>query len=99
MKSSIKKALTGAIIGASLAACGAGVAFAAETVYYKGDAVYWDHGRKLGVLSFSEVQSSNYEHVATANSTSSGWKKPGEVAYAEHFVGLGQAVAYWDCRG
>lgn len=71
---------------------------AAETVYYKGEAVYWDHGRKLGVFSYSEVQTSVFEHSATANSTTSGWKDPGVKAYAQHFVGTGTAVAYWNCR-
>ncbi len=70
----------------------------AGTVYYKGVAVNWEHGRKWGVNSFSEVQTHVFEHSATANSTFSGWKEKGVVAYAEQFVGLGKATAYWDCR-
>lgn len=65
----------------------------------KGDAVYWNYGRKLSVFSFSEVQTSVYEHSATANSTSSGWQDPGVKAYAQQFVGTGTATAYWSCRG
>lgn len=70
----------------------------AATVYYNGDAVNWEYGRKWAVYSFSEVQTSLYEHLATANSTSSGWKDPGEVAYADQYVGGNRATAYWNCR-
>lgn len=48
------------------------------TVYYRGSAVSWDYGRTMAVFSYSDVQSSVYEHSATANTTSSGWKKPGK---------------------
>lgn len=71
---------------------------ASETVYYKGTAVYWEYGRKWLVYSYSKVQSSVYEHSATANSTSSGWKDPGIVAEASEYVGKGRARAYWNCR-
>ncbi len=70
----------------------------AATVYYRGSAVSWDYGRSLGLYSYSDVQSSVYEHSATANTTSSGWKKPGKKAHAQQFVGLKQATAYWNCR-
>lgn len=70
----------------------------AATVYYKGTAVSWDHGRKLAVCSYSDVQSTVYEHSATANTTSSGWKKASVKAHAQQFVGAKQATAYWNCR-
>jgi hypothetical protein len=35
----------------------------ADTVYYKGTAVSWDYGRTLVVYSYSDVQSSYYEHL------------------------------------
>ncbi|MGN0307010.1 MAG: hypothetical protein ACI4DN_02215 [Lachnospiraceae bacterium] len=91
-----KKAL--GIIMALVLVIGSSIPALAATVYYKGDAVYWNYGRKLAVISFSEVQTTIYEHSATANATSSGWKNPGVVAYAEQFVGTGTAVAYWNCR-
>ena len=71
----------------------------AKTVYYKGSAVSWDYGRRWGVYSFSSVMSSIYEHHATANTTASGWKRPGILADAQQFVGTRQATAYWNCRG
>lgn len=43
----IKKALTVTLLSAALLAGGAGVAHA-ETVYYKGSAISWDHGRSWG---------------------------------------------------
>lgn len=70
----------------------------AMTVYYNGTPVSWDYGRKAGVISYSTVMSSVYEHSATANTTFSGWQKPGVEAHAEQFVGTGQATAYWNCR-
>lgn len=76
-----------------------GIVYASsETVYFNGDPVHWEYGRKWGVYSFSEVQTHKYEHSATANSTFSGWKEPGEVAYVSQFVGTSTARAYWDCR-
>ena len=70
----------------------------AVTVYYNGTPVSCDYGRTLGVYSYSTVQTSVYEHSATANTTSSGWKKPGVQAHAQQFVGLNTATAYWNCR-
>ncbi len=70
----------------------------AATVYYNGSAVSWDYGRTLGVFSYSDVQTSLYEHSATANTTFSGWKKPGVKAHAQQFVGTKKATAYWNCR-
>lgn len=71
----------------------------AETVYYKGDAVSWDHGVNLARVCYSKVMSSKYEHSATANNTSSGWQERGVLAEASQFVGLNRAYAYWNCRG
>lgn len=70
----------------------------AETVYFKGKAVSWDHGRRYGVTSYSEVQTKYFTHSATANTTWSGWEHAGIPAKASQFVGLGQATAYWDCK-
>lgn len=70
----------------------------ADTVYYNGTAIYWSHGRTAGVYSYSTVQTSVYTHGATANSTFSGWKSPGVTANAKQYVGLGQAVAYWNVK-
>ncbi|ROR83600.1 hypothetical protein SAMN06295974_1671 [Plantibacter flavus] len=94
----IKKALTVTLLSAALLAGGAGIAHA-ETVYYKGSAISWDHGRSWGVTSYSSVQSGAYEHSATANTTFSGWKAPGVLASAEQWVGTGSATAYWNARG
>ena len=71
----------------------------AETVYYNGDAVSWDHGVNLVRVCYSKVMSGKYEHSATANETFSGWIEPGVLAEATQFVGLGHAYAYWNCRG
>ncbi|ELC8395046.1 hypothetical protein GOD95_02600 [Paeniclostridium sordellii] len=91
-----KKTLTGLL---TLVLCSmTAIPAMAETVYYKGNAVNWEHGRKWAVYSFSEVQTSVYEHSATANSTFSGWKDPGDVAYAQQYVGTSTARAYWNCR-
>lgn len=70
----------------------------AATVTYKGSAVSWDYGRTLLVYSYSDVQSTVYEHSATANTTSSGWQAPGVKAHAKQFVGTKTATAYWNCR-
>lgn len=70
----------------------------AATVYYNGTPVNWDYGRKLAVYSYSDVQTNVYEHSATANSTSSGWKAAGVRAYAQQYVGTDTATAYWNCR-
>lgn len=78
---------------------GTAVAAQAITVYYKGTAVSWKYGRSWGTVSYSNVMSSVYWHGATANTTFSGWAKPGNLASATHFVGAGAAYAYWNCRG
>lgn len=70
----------------------------AETVYYNDDPISWDHGRTMGVYSYSDVQTSRYTHLAVANTTSTGWKDPGDRAHAEQFVGLATATAFWDCK-
>ena len=78
------------------------MAVAAKTVKYKGTSVYWNYGRTgfWQDYSFSEVQSSVYEHTATANSVSSGWKNPCVKAYAECYIGWSTtAECYWNCRG
>ncbi|MEB3025122.1 MULTISPECIES: hypothetical protein [unclassified Parvimonas] len=99
LRRSLKKKIfailaTGVILGAMPITAYA----ATKTVYYKGSAVYWQYGRKWAVYSYSKVQSSEYEHSATANSTSSGWQDPGILAEASEFVGAGTARAYWNCR-
>ena len=70
----------------------------ADTVYYNGDAVNWDYGTHWAVYSYSDVQTGKYTHSSTANSTFSGWQKPGTLAHAEQFIGLDTATAYWDCE-
>ena len=71
----------------------------AETVYFKGTPINWDHGRKFGVYSYSDVYTRYYDHAATANSTFSGWVSAnGGKAYAQQLVGKGPARAYWDAR-
>ena len=67
----------------------------AETVTYNGTNVYWDYGRKWKVYSYSDVQSSVYEHSATANGKFSGWEDPGDEAYVEKFIGTATAQCYW----
>lgn len=98
MKNRFLKVIAGVAFAAT-ATLGIGTAADAVTVYYKGTAVSWDHGRSWGVNSYSNVQSGVYEHSATANSTFSGWKRPGVLASASQYVGLGAATAYWNCRG
>lgn len=74
---------------------------AAKTVKYNGVSVYWNYGRTgfWADYSFSEVQTSVFEHTATANSVSSGWKAPSVKAYAEDYIGWGTtAQCYWNCR-
>ncbi|SUY48462.1 Uncharacterised protein [Clostridium putrefaciens] len=70
----------------------------AQTVYYNGTPVSWNHGRKLGVYSYSDVQTGVYDHSATANSDFSGWKSPGILAHAQKFIGTGTVETYWNCR-
>lgn len=98
MRDKILKAVAGASL-ALASALGIGTAAEAVTVYYKGSAVSWDYGRSWGVNSYSNVQSGVYDHSATANTTFSGWKRPGVLASAVQFVGTGKATAYWNCRG
>lgn len=94
-----KKTVVAALLGAMIVMSGPAIALA-ETVYYNGTPVYWDHGRKWGITSYSDVQSHVYDHAATANDTFSGWVGPNDGhAYAEQPVGVFPAVAYWDCRG
>lgn len=98
MSSKLKKAMASVVLAVTVLTGGATAAYAA-TVYYKGTAVYWDYGRWLGAWSYSDVQSSYYDHLATANGNSSGWKSPGVLAQAKKFIGTGSAEAYWSCRG
>ena len=44
----------------------------ARTVYYKGTPVYWNYGRKMGVIGYSKVQSHHFRHYTTVNGESSG---------------------------
>ncbi len=92
-----KKVICAFLMGLTLVMSVPAIA-SAQTVYFKGYAVAWDHGRKLGVYSYSNVQTHRFTHGATANTTWSGWKKPGVLAKAEQFVGTGTAEAYWDCK-
>ena len=94
----IKKGVSAVLLAGALVAGTAGIA-QAETVYYKGSAISWDHGRSWGVNSESTVQSGSYDHSTTANTTFSGWAKPGTAAHAIQFVGTGAATAYWNARG
>lgn len=93
----MKKRVLTLVVALSLMITSAVPAMAA-TVYYRGSAVSWDYGRTMAVFSYSDVQSSVYEHSATANTTSSGWKKPSVKAHAQQFVGTNKATAYWNCR-
>lgn len=70
----------------------------ADTVYYNGDAVLWNYGRKMKVFSYSQVQTSQYQHSATANTACSGWKEAGVEAYASKFIGNGTAQCFWNCK-
>ncbi|NYS33824.1 hypothetical protein HZZ02_08755 [Streptococcus danieliae] len=98
MKNILKKAALMNLVGFSLLGMGSS-AVAAATVYYKGSAVYWDYGRTAAVYSYSNVQSSVYDHTATANGVSSGWKAPGVLASASAYIGGSTAQCYWNCRG
>ncbi|MDK6862787.1 hypothetical protein QP358_01370 [Nosocomiicoccus ampullae] len=82
-------------IGVSIPAA---VDAAVESPTFNGVKISWDHGRKFGVFSYSTVQTGVFDHSATANSTFSGWKKPGVRAHAEQYVGTKAATAYWNCR-
>ncbi|WFN90217.1 hypothetical protein P8A24_08535 [Arcanobacterium wilhelmae] len=99
MKKSIKRAL-GTVSLASMMLLGGVSAAYAGTVYYKRTPVSWDHGRFLGVVSYSDVMSGHFDHRATANTTNSGWQRPGVRAYASQKISpWTTARAYWDCRG
>lgn len=98
MKKIFKKTAALALVSASLLGGAAGLA-SAQTVYYKGKAVNWDHGRTWDVYSYSDVGTQHFTHSATANSTFSGWQPPGLRAYASQYVGFsGTATAYWSCK-
>ena len=99
MKNKIMKRMTIIIATLMVLASIPGVAYAtSDTVYYQGEAVNWNYGRKWGVFSYSEVQTHVFEHSATANSSFSGWVDAGEVAYASQFVGNSKARVYRDCK-
>lgn len=94
----LKKTVAVVLLSGALVAGGAGVA-QAQTVYYKGSAISWEHGRSWGFYSESTVQSGSYDHTTTANTTFSGWKRKGVEAHAKQWVGTGVATAYWNARG
>lgn len=95
----IKNLVLSAVILGSVGATIPAVADAVvDSPTFKGVKISWDHGRRYGVYSYSTVQTGQFEHSATANSTFSGWKKPGIAADAQQFVGSGTASAYWNCR-
>lgn len=98
MSKVLNKVVLGALTVTTLGIA-APVVSEAATVWYKDTAVSWNHGRSLGVTSYSTVQSSYYDHSTTANTTFSGWKKPGVQAHAQQWVGTGSATAYWNVRG
>ncbi|MGV9183658.1 hypothetical protein [Arcanobacterium canis] len=98
MKKQRVRAMGAAGLASIMLVGGVGAAYA-QTVYYKGTAVYWDHGRTWGAWSYSDVNSGRYEHRATANSKTTRWMPKGTRAYATDWVGTGTAHAYWDCRG
>lgn len=98
MKHVSKKIIISLLLALTLVGAGSTVVSAA-TVYYKGSAVYWSYGRSAGLWSYSNVQSTVYDHSATANGVSSGWKSPGKLASASAYIGNGAAQCYWNCRG
>lgn len=71
----------------------------ADTVYYKGSAVYWNYGRNAGVFGFSDCNSAHYEHHSSCNGYTSGWKDPDVLSQAWGFIGADTLEAYWSCRG
>ncbi len=93
-----KKIKAGVIASILLFSLGAAIPAAAETVYYKGTRLSWDHGRDSVVNSYSKLQSSVYEHATTANTKFSGWKSKGQLAEAKQYVGISRAYAYWNAR-
>ncbi|MBR5950105.1 MAG: hypothetical protein IKZ87_01580 [Actinomycetaceae bacterium] len=95
----MKKAVAAVTAAVMMTFAVPGIANAA-TVYYKGTAVYWGHGRTIsGLYGYSEVQSSVYQHHATVNGKASGWKNPSTLARAEKYIGKATVGAYWNCRG
>lgn len=72
---------------------------AAQTVYYKGAAVYWNYGRNAGVFGFSDCNSGVYEHHSSCNGYTSGWKEPDDLAQAWGYIGTDTLYAHWNCRG
>lgn len=93
----VSRTLATIVLAVSMVLIPFGVAFA-ETVYYKGSPVNWDHGRFMWAWSYSKVQTSKFTHSATANGVFSGWKKPGDLASATAYVGKSRATAYWNCK-
>ncbi|EGQ2827398.1 hypothetical protein JL777_04790 [Staphylococcus pseudintermedius] len=65
---------------------------------FHGVKIHWEYGRTFFTYSYSIVQTGRFTHSATANSTFSGWKRPGVKAVAKQYVGWRLAVAYWNCR-
>jgi hypothetical protein len=93
-----KKSIVTALLCCALCIGGPTVALA-NTVYYKGSAVYWNYGRNAGVFGFSDCNSQVYEHCSSCNGYSSGWKSPGTLSQAWGWVGPATINAYWNCRG
>ena len=89
MKKSIKKIITTSLLTLTLTGAGGSIVSAA-TVWYKGIAIYWNYGRTAGLWSYSNVQSSVYEHSATANGSFSGWQSPGIEEHVSKFIGTVQ---------
>ncbi len=94
----VKKSLVAAALCTALCAGVSGAAVA-RTGYYKGSAVYWNYGRNVGLVGFSDCNSQKYEHCSSVNGYSSGWQQPGTLSQAWGFVGPSTIQAYWNCRG
>lgn len=93
------KKITFTLIAAASIGLALPIIASAETVYYNGVGLYWNHGRtNLGLSSFSDVQSGVLQHSSTANETFSGWQQPGTLAHAEQLIGFGTAYAFWNAR-
>ncbi|KRN76016.1 hypothetical protein [Weissella minor] len=71
---------------------------ASASPVFKGKRISWSYGRIKGTYSYSAVQTGYFQHAATANQTFSGWKRKGVPAYAQQYVGLRRATAYWACK-
>ncbi|MBP3222736.1 MAG: hypothetical protein J6M18_02260 [Actinomycetaceae bacterium] len=95
----IKKAAVSMLIGAVSVFAVPGIANA-QTVYYKGAAVQWDHGRylKLG-KAYSHVYSSVYSHSATVNGNYASAKKQQWAKASKYVAPWSTAHAYWNCWG